>query len=171
MEARRLRLAGMPFKRIATELGVSPSSVFVWTQDIQLSAAQNSENLRGPRGPLNAERLRKQAAAWAETCRASRRECQNEGRVDARREKPLHMAGCMLYWAEGTKSRNALVFANSDRSMMVFFRRFLTEALGVPVSAIRMRLNVYTAMECPWPRWSRTSSACWNCRPPQPAST
>lgn len=50
----------------------------------------------------------------------------------------------MLYWAEGTKSQNALVFVNSDPSMVLFFRRFVTESLRVPVPRIRMRLNVYT---------------------------
>jgi hypothetical protein len=43
----------------------------------------------------------------------------------------LHQAGCMLYWAEGSKARNTLKFANSDRQMVRFFRHFLTDALGV----------------------------------------
>ena len=50
----------------------------------------------------------------------------------------------MLYWAEGAKGRNAVKFANSDPQMVWFFRRFLTEALGVGVGKIAMRLNVYT---------------------------
>ena len=50
----------------------------------------------------------------------------------------------MLYWAEGPKARNTLKFANSDIQMVRFFRRFLTEALRVPVDKIVMTLNVYT---------------------------
>jgi hypothetical protein len=53
------------------------------------------------------------------------------------------MAGCMLYWAEGSKSRNSLVFANSDLNMVKFFLKFLRESLGVDDDGISMRLNVY----------------------------
>jgi hypothetical protein len=134
----------MPYKRIATQVGVSVGSVFLWTRDIQLTEEQHAENLRGPRGPLNAERLKAQAVTWGESCRAKRRSYQEEGRLRARQGDSLHLAGCMLYWAEGTKSRNALVFVNSDASMMLCFREFVTNALKVPVSRIRMRLNVYT---------------------------
>ena len=49
----------------------------------------------------------------------------------------------MLYWAEGGKGRNSLILANSDLNMMVFFRRFLTASLGVPMEQIAVRLNVY----------------------------
>jgi hypothetical protein len=49
----------------------------------------------------------------------------------------------MLYWAEGEKVRNALVFANSDLSMVAFFARFLRESMAVPSDDLRIRLNVY----------------------------
>jgi hypothetical protein len=134
----------MPFKRIAAEVGVSVGSVFLWAGDIQLTEEQHAQNLRGPRGPVNAGRLREQAAKWGESCRAKRRAYQEQGRLRARGGDSLHLAGCMLYWAEGSKSRNALAFVNSDASMMLCFRRFLTDALNVPASQIRLRLNVYT---------------------------
>jgi hypothetical protein len=60
------------------------------------------------------------------------------------RGDPLHQAGCLLYWAEGSKDRNAVKFSNSDLYMVRLFRRFLTEALGVDQLAIRVSLNVYT---------------------------
>jgi hypothetical protein len=49
----------------------------------------------------------------------------------------------MLYWAEGSKSRNQVIFANSDPFMLRFFSRFLRESVGVPASDFRIRLNVY----------------------------
>lgn len=49
----------------------------------------------------------------------------------------------MLYWAEGAKSRNQLIFANSDVHMLRFFTRFLTESMEVPRTDFRVRLNVY----------------------------
>ena len=50
----------------------------------------------------------------------------------------------MLYWAEGSKDRNAAIFSNSDPRMIRFFRRFLTERLDVPPNRLSVRLNVYT---------------------------
>jgi hypothetical protein len=50
----------------------------------------------------------------------------------------------MLYWAEGAKARNCAKLSNSDPHMVRFFRRFLTESLGVPIEKIRVTLNVYT---------------------------
>jgi hypothetical protein len=134
----------MPYKRIATRLGVSPASVFKWTKDIQLSPAQTEANLRGRTGPLNPERVRRAAASWAARCRERRRICQEEGRATARDGDMLHQAGCMLYWAEGSKSRCAIEFSNSDPRMVLLFRRFLTDSLGIDRESILMSLNVYT---------------------------
>ncbi|HEV2875049.1 MAG TPA: hypothetical protein VGW14_07870 [Thermoleophilaceae bacterium] len=50
----------------------------------------------------------------------------------------------MLYWAEGTKRRNAIQFTNSDPRMLVLFRRFLTDALGIELDRICLAINVYT---------------------------
>ena len=62
----------------------------------------------------------------------------------ARQMDPVHMAGCMLYWAEGAKQRNHLKFANSDVAMMAFFMQFLRECFDVQAEDCRIRLNVYT---------------------------
>jgi hypothetical protein len=48
------------------------------------------------------------------------------------------LAGCMLYWAEGAKARNAVKFSNSDPRMLVLFRRFLTDALAIEIDEIVM---------------------------------
>lgn len=50
----------------------------------------------------------------------------------------------MLYWAEGTKSRNCAKFANSDPRMTLLFRRFLTDALGIDRNDICLTINAYT---------------------------
>jgi hypothetical protein len=134
----------MPLKRIAKTLEVSPSSVFAWTRDIEVSEAQRERNLRGPEGPLNAERLRRRAEAWSARCRRRRAAAQAEGRARAKAHEPLHLIGCMLYWAEGSKGRNAVNFSNSDPHMLRLFRRFLTKGLGVDPADIRLSLNVYT---------------------------
>ena len=142
--ARELRRAGMPYKRIAARLKVSPSSAYAWTRDIQLTDEQNAANLRGPRGPHNPEHVRRRAKAWAARCRRRRAEYQAEGRTAARAGNPLHLAGCMLFWAEGSKRRNTIHFTNSDPQMLRFFRRFLVDALGLDPSDVHLSINVYT---------------------------
>ncbi len=142
--ARRLRSEGGPLKRIAATLEVSPSTIFYWTRDITLTPEQRARNLRGPRGPLNPERLRKRTEEWITRCRTKRALYQEQGRARAREGRPLHLAGCMLYWAEGAKSRNRVKFVNSDPQMLLVFRRFLTEELEINPHKIGLRLNVYT---------------------------
>ena len=148
-EARRLRRQGAPIKRIATHLSVSPASVYWWTKDIELTPDQRLRNLRGPRGPQNPEAVARRAAAWAEVCRQRRREWQTEGRRRARQGDPLHRAGCMLYWAEGAKARNTLIFGNSDIHMVAFFCRFLRHSFDLPDERFTLRLNVYTGNGIP----------------------
>jgi hypothetical protein len=142
--ARRLRMDGMPLKRIAADVGVSVSSVRAWTADIELTAEQKAINQRGPRGPQNPEHIRRRAAAWAARCRLSRLAWQEGGRRAARRGDPLHLSGCMLYWAEGAKSKNRVKLVNSDPHLIARFRRFLTDALEIDPAAIYFSINVYT---------------------------
>jgi hypothetical protein len=50
----------------------------------------------------------------------------------------------MLYWAEGGKNRNCVRFANSDPQMVLLFRGFLTDALGIDRDQICLSINAYT---------------------------
>jgi hypothetical protein len=137
-EARRLRgVVGMPMKRIATKLGVSPGTVHAWTKDIELTPEQRRKNRPGqPHWVLTEGRARK--------ARDLRRQAQEEGRLRAREGETLHQAGCMLFWAEGSKARNEAVFCNSDANMVSFVRRFFSECFELPPDRFSVRLNVYT---------------------------
>jgi hypothetical protein len=140
--ARELRIDGWSYKRIAKELRISISSAFKWTRDIQLTPEQTAMNL-GRGTPAARELVMKRAQAWSEEARRRRRVFQEEGRRRATEADPLHMSGCMLYWAEGAKSRNTLCFANSDAAMVKFFARFLRECFGTPDGDFAIRINVY----------------------------
>jgi hypothetical protein len=61
----------------------------------------------------------------------------------ARRGDPLHLLGCMLYWAEGSKRRNCLVLVNTDVEMHRAFFRFLRECCGVADERITLRVNCH----------------------------
>ena len=141
-EARQLRRAGAPIKRIAAQLGVSPGTVHRWTTDIDLTTSQ-----RRAINDAEAERWRRvvaqRAESWSRRCREARAGYQREGRVRAREHDPLHLTGCMLYWAEGSKRRNTVTFSNSDRAMVVRFREFLVEEFELSDDRFAVTLNVY----------------------------
>jgi hypothetical protein len=50
----------------------------------------------------------------------------------------------MLYWAEGSKSRNTARVTNSDVNLVCFFRRFLTECFDLGPDDFKVSLHVYT---------------------------
>jgi Homeodomain-like domain-containing protein len=144
-QARRLRREhGTPIKRIAAILHVSPSSVHKWTADIRLSPEQRRRNYYDASGPLNPDDVARRARAWAEKSRERRRQAQEEGRLRAREGDPLHMAGCMLYWAEGTKGRNTARLVNSDVHLVQLFGRFIRDCFGLDREDFRLGLKFYT---------------------------
>jgi hypothetical protein len=133
--ARQLRYLGCAVREIAQYLGVSQSSVSVWTRDIELLPRHRKRNLdRAARG---------RQPGWIEHNRARRRTFQQEGRERARQGDPLHASGCMLYWAEGAKHRNTVTFCNSDPAMVEFFARFVRECFGLGPDDFRFKVNVY----------------------------
>lgn len=122
-EARRLRqVEGLSVGDITRRLGVSKSSVSLWVRDLPLTEDQ--------RARLTAENARhgrqlRGAAENARRSRIARVRWQDEGRERARRGDPLFAAGCMLYWGEGRKTRNAAQITNSDPEVLRFFVNFL----------------------------------------------
>ena len=142
IRARELRAQGWSYKRIASELAVSPSSAFTWTQDIRLSPEQIAANL-GRGITADSAVVNRRARAWSERNRARRRLYQAEGRRRAQIEDALHQAGCMLYWAEGGKRKNCVKLSNSEAPMLAFFLRFLTECFEIDRSRLAFSLHVY----------------------------
>jgi uncharacterized protein YjcR len=104
-EARRLRREdGMAMKAIARQLGVSVSSVSLWTRDIELTDEQVAT--LAARNPRHGQQVRGQYQR-SQNARVKRLIAQMHGRALARRGDPLHQAGCMLYWAEGARTATA----------------------------------------------------------------
>jgi transcriptional regulator with XRE-family HTH domain len=139
--ARRMRRdEGRSIKEIAGLLGVSPSSVSRWVADITLSPGfLEALRQRNPavNGRLNGLRGR------CATRRAARLESQAHGRQMAREPTRLHLAGCMLYWAEGSKDRNAAKLTNSDPDLLALFVRFLRKCYRVSPERILLTVNCH----------------------------
>jgi AcrR family transcriptional regulator len=134
------REEGAAINEIARRVGVSKSSVSLWVRDIELTAEQRQALLeRNPAYNRQMSGTQKQAA----TRRAERIAYQQDGRRRARRRDPEFVAGCMLYWAEGSKGRNQLQFSNADPVMARFFVDFLKTHFALRGDEIRITCHLY----------------------------
>lgn len=140
-EARRLRgQEGLSVRQISHRLGVSKASVSIWVRDVELTAEQH-ERLRAQNPRYGAQNLG--AATNARMARLARIAWQEEGRRMARSHGADFAAGCMLYWAEGTKTRNAAQLSNSDPEVLRFFVAFLRKYFRVDDSELRVTCNLF----------------------------
>jgi len=135
-KARQKRATGQMIKTIAADLSVPISRVTYWVKDIKLTPEQLEANRKPGRA----------IAAKARTLSAQnrRRSFQKTGRDKIRNSyNELYLAGCMLYWGEGSKERNRLILVNSDPEMHKLFLRFLRTCFAVTDADIRFRLTCY----------------------------
>ena len=149
-KARELRARGYTYVEIGAELGVSKSSVSVWTRDM-------------PRvGRISYQEIRERNAAgvsafWA--AESPRREARRKAISDAAAaevgpltHREVLIAGAMAYWCEGAKNKpdrrmeNAVTFINSDPKLISFFLRFLTEA-GIERERVYCRISIHESAD------------------------
>jgi hypothetical protein len=138
--ARKIRRdEGAPINEIARRVGVAKSSVSCWVRDIELTPAQREALLQ--RNPA----FNRQLSGWTKMAALRRAEeaYQEDGRQRARRKEPGFIAGCMLYWAEGSKKRNQLQFSNSDPAMARFFVDFLKQHFELATDDICITCHLY----------------------------
>jgi len=145
-KARQMRREGKSLNEIVAALKVSKASASVWVRDIKLSSDQREFLVERQKQFVSDLNRRGQGGSQANRQNATRQRLtyQQEGREHARRNDVLHEMGCMLYWAEGAKERNSIVFVNSDPNMMVLFMRFLRKCLDVPDEKFKLKLHCHT---------------------------
>ena len=134
------REQGLALREISARVGVSISSVSVWVRDIELTPAQHAA--LDARNPVRNGQLRG-AVNNSARCRRERAAAQAHGRETARRAVPLHVQGCMLYWAEGSKWRNSVLLTNADPELVELFVRFLRECYDVTDERLRFSVNCF----------------------------
>lgn len=129
--ARELRAAGWTMPDIARELGVSRSSVSLWTRDVPVEMGPRRVRY-GPRP----NRLRDARLAEIATMDAA-----GVDRLGLLSDQAFLAAGAALYAGEGAKTDGSVVFANSDSRMVAFFCAWLRRYFEVDES--RLRVSVY----------------------------
>ncbi|HKC22384.1 MAG TPA: hypothetical protein VKB64_07725 [Gaiellaceae bacterium] len=137
--ARRIRREeGASINEIARRTGAAKSSISRWVRDVELTEDQR-ESLRiaaycgHVKGRTVHAQLRREARMMA----------QEGGRMQAQQGDAFFVAGCMLYWAEGSKDRNHVEFTNSDPEMVGFFIRFLKAYWNLRDEEIRITCNLF----------------------------
>jgi hypothetical protein len=139
--ARQLRSEqGLPIKEIARQVGAAVSSVSLWVRDIELTPEQEAV-LRDLNPRYNSQR--RGHGGRRESSRRVREAAQEHGRELARVGDPLHRTGCLLHWAEGSKSRNVVKLTNSDPDLLRIYRRLLRECYEVPDERIARTGNFH----------------------------
>ena len=138
-----LRRQGFSINHIVQTIGVAKSSVSIWVRDIKV---EEDRLLR-----INGNRCRS-VNEWARigrlntgNARQKRIEYQANGAMSQEAvTQNLFLIGCMLYWGEGSKSKNVITLCNSDSEIIRTFMRFLREALDVKDEKITLDVNAYT---------------------------
>ncbi len=136
--ARELRAEAWSVKQIARHLGASTSSVSVWVRDVPLSTRER----RALAGRITEARIESNARI-RERAQRHRQTYQNEGRLLAGERDASYAAGCMLYWAEGSKRRNQLTISNADPDLLLFFANFLRRHFDVDEDAFRIHCHLF----------------------------
>jgi hypothetical protein len=109
-------------------------------RDIELTAAQQAA--LDARNPIrNGQQLG--ARNNSRRCREIRLAAQQHGRERLRAGDPSFVAGCMLYWAEGSKRRNSVTFTNADPDLVDAFLRFLRTWYGVTDDRVAFSVNCF----------------------------
>ncbi len=155
-KALTLRKQGKSYSQIKKILGLSKSTLSVWLRNYPLSK-QRVRELRD----WNEQRIEK----YRETMR-KKRQTRLDRTYDEQKKiilpltkREFFIAGLMLYWGEGKKSKSsALSISNTDPSVIKFFIKWLYDCLSVSKDKIRIELHLYadTNIDKEIKYWSKT---------------
>jgi hypothetical protein len=136
-EARRLRAMGKTLQQIADTLDVSKSSVSVWVRDVPFTPSKRRTGAQRRPHPFHERKLREIE------------ECNEEGihRLGTLDESAFLAAGIALYAGEGAKRDHAVMFANTDASMIRFFCAWLRHFFEVDESRLRVRVYLHEGLD------------------------
>lgn len=137
-----LRKRGYSYSEISLKLGVSQSSCSLWLRNIVLSKKAQSRIAQLRKG------ARLKSAQSVQNRIANReKEIQDEVRKIFSNlviETEIAKLFCaVLYWAEGEKNRNSLVFTNSDPRMIKLFLSLLRTHFQIRSNKLRAFLHLH----------------------------
>lgn len=140
----QLRSQGFSIGAIQLKLGVSKSSVSIWTRDVELSYAQKRKlylnsrtgQLRG--SIIAAENKKRRRKLEEKTLLAI-----GKKEVGSLTKRNFFIAGISLYFAEGDKQGYNIGFSNSDPRAILFMMKWFRKFLKVPENKYRAYLYIH----------------------------
>lgn len=136
-EARRLRSSGMTMPDIASRLGVSRSSVSLWTRDVPFAAGARRSLVRAGPNRLQQAKAAEIAATAAEGIT----------RIGPLTDRDLLVAGTALYAGEGSKADGRVKLANSDPKMIQLHLRWLRRFFDIDEERLRVHLYLHEGLD------------------------
>jgi hypothetical protein len=136
-EARILRAQNMTLAAIATELGVSKSSVSLWVRDVPFTPSKRRYGPKRNTHPAS---------------RARQRQIEDLNRLGIERigtldEQAFLVAGVALYAGEGSKTDGSVKFANTDPRMIAFFCSWLRKFFVIDESRLRAQIYLHAGLD------------------------
>jgi transcriptional regulator with XRE-family HTH domain len=152
--ARDMRARNMTLQDIATELGVSKSSVSLWVRDVPFTPSKRRTGPHRRPHPAHEAKLAQIATLNAEGIE----------RIGALSDAAFLAAGTALYAGEGSKRDGAVTFANTDPAMVRFYCAWLRRFFSIDEQRLRVRVYLHEgldldAAEVHWSRVSRIPRA------------
>ena len=129
-----LRKGGKSILEIVKETGASKGSVSAWTKEILLSEVEKEL----------IKKRSKRAGSSSLTWKKRRISYQEIGKNRIKENDPLYIAGCILYWGEGSKATSQLGMTNSDPAMQKLFIKFLRKFWNLKDEDITFKIQSYT---------------------------
>lgn len=136
--ARDLRQLGLSYPEIQSLIEIKKSTLATWCRDVELTDRQKDaiKARTGSRAGIPVDTNWKRRVEVEAIQRAAR----DEARVLI--SDPMWLAGVILYWCEGAKTRNHLDVANSDpvalKTFIYWVRRYLDAS---PDLVLRLHLH------------------------------
>jgi len=135
--ARELRAQGLTLLDIASELGVSKSSVSVWVRDVEFTPSPRRTGARRRPHPAHEAKLRQIEALDEE----------GVARLGVLSDEAFLAAGIALYAGEGTKRDREVKFANTDPGMVRFFCAWLRRFFEIDEGRLRVRVYLHEGLD------------------------
>jgi predicted transcriptional regulator len=145
LKALEMRKAGMSYSQIKKELEVSKSTLSLWLRQLPLSPERirellfdNEQRIERFRNTMQNKRVKRLVKVY-----------KNEKvKLLPLSREVLYVAGLMLYWGEGGKTKTGEIsLSNTDPRIIAFYHYWLTEALKITKDQIFIKLHLYADMD------------------------
>lgn len=139
------RSRGFSIGNIQKKLGVSKSTVSIWTRGVTLTLAQKRKlYLNAKTGQLKGSIIAAENKKRIRKLEEEQLLKQGKSEIGKISRREFFIAGVALYFAEGDKSSNNIGFSNTDPRAIIFMMKWFRKFLVVPEKKYRAYLYLHS---------------------------